>query len=276
MWKQEILEFLNDTGQQDVYFEEIAKSVLESQVFFFGEIDPYNSIIASVRINDLPKKSPVPYNLTLVEWIETKPILNKETQEPAPKRAVLVFTDDIITEQSYFSFYGEQNEWCMSPVAWGCNNSSEGMFDWSNSNIQEKLDKATLEAVCNEAMCDFYYAKMFLDILNKPNIVTKEIIPPEKVNIKRKKRNKLPLYSYKIIEISKEKVTKKNVGSEKWGYKSPIEKRYHYVRGHTKVYTKEKPLFGKTWGEFKWKEQVRGNKTLGIIEKEYHVKKDKK
>ena len=115
-------------------------------------------------------------------------------------------------------------------------------------------------------------AMVMIDIINCQNIITKNVIPPEKLNRKRIRNGKLPLYSYKILEVVKGKPKTKNAGSVPWDYKSPEAVCFHLCRGHFKTFTEERPLFGKYSGTFWWNPQSRGDRSKGVVEKDYKVK----
>ena len=50
-------------------------------------------------------------------------------------------------------------------------------------------------------------------------------------------------------------------------------RRFHSVRGHIAVYTVNAPLFGKYVGQFYIPNHMRGNRRLGVIDKEYEMGK---
>lgn len=80
----------------------------------------------------------------------------------------------------------------------------------------------------------------------------------------------LPKYEYRIItiEIPKELTKAYNIESLEH---NGIRKRYHTVRGHARYYTEDKPLFGKYTGWVWIAPHVRGDRNLGVIDKDYNV-----
>jgi len=100
-----------------------------------------------------------------------------------------------------------------------------------------------------------------IEHINQPNIEYVDHVISEKLNKKRKKKGKLPLYSYKTLKINNSKKFVKLGGSS--GI-ARAEYRAHSRRGnwHTSKTT------GKRW----WVRSCRvGDKALGVVEKEYIV-----
>jgi hypothetical protein len=106
----------------------------------------------------------------------------------------------------------------------------------------------------------------FLKIINCKNITTVDNPPPEKLNKKRAKKGKCPLFTYKTLVIKP--TGKKQSSQEAQGL---WENRVHLCRGHFKNYTEDNPLFGKYTGRYWWQPSVRGNKKKGVVMKDYRV-----
>jgi len=86
---------------------------------------------------------------------------------------------------------------------------------------------------------------------------------------KNRSSAKKPLFSYYVLQIEtkkKGKSTAKNIWSN----------RVHLCRGHMKTYTTEKPLFGKYVGNVWCPPHARGNKKMGVIKKDYKIKRQHK
>jgi len=153
-----------------------------------------------------------------------------------------------------FRFYDNKNSinWEFSGNVWLFNNNG---FFLLESIFNEDNDKDIgVLAVLEKTL-------MFL---NCKNIGTKTINAPEKLNKKRKKAGKKPIYSYKTLIIKPTLKNEKSIPKHLW------ENRIHLARGHFKTYTKDNPLFGKHTGMYWWQPQVRGNKK-GIIHKDYKI-----
>ena len=106
-----------------------------------------------------------------------------------------------------------------------------------------------------------------LSLLQCKNIATVKGENLDRLNKKRIKNNKEPSYVFNTLmvkplrylnELKKEVVNKGMI-------------KLHVAMGHFKVYTEDKPLFGKYSGKFWWQDQVRGNIKNGMVVKDYHL-----
>jgi len=111
----------------------------------------------------------------------------------------------------------------------------------------------------------------FLVILNCKNIFPMKIKAPDKLNKKRIRNNKLPIFDYHVLTINP-------FGKSKKDYKPntiPLShNRVHLCCGHFKEYTKEHPLLGRHAGLFWWQPHVRGQNKEGMVHKDYSIKSD--
>jgi hypothetical protein len=120
----------------------------------------------------------------------------------------------------------------------------------------------------NQPLClmSFYMGLKILAVINCVNVKARIVNIPEKVQKKRRKKNKLPLFSYRVLEIKGQRIDRGGTESI-----STNNTRLHLCRGHFKEYTIENPLFGKYTGTYWWQEQIRGNKKKGMIHKDYSM-----
>jgi hypothetical protein len=88
-------------------------------------------------------------------------------------------------------------------------------------------------------------------LLNCRNVVRKTTIPDEKLQRSRRKSNKIPLYSFSTLAVTG------------FGKKAGLARAIHWVRGHFKEYTPERPLFGKISGLFWWEPHLVGSPNEG-------------
>lgn len=101
----------------------------------------------------------------------------------------------------------------------------------------------------------------FLSAINCVNITSSEHIPPDKLQKARKKRGKLPLFSYRTLHIDLDRNASKSAGTGSGSHASP---RLHLRRGHARQLSP---------GKYCWvRACVVGNKDAGIVHKEYKVK----
>jgi hypothetical protein len=105
-----------------------------------------------------------------------------------------------------------------------------------------------------------------LSILNCKNITTIDNPPPAKLNKKRLKKRKQELFSYKTLII---RPTGNKQGIQQ--AQGLWNNRVHICRGHFKTYTEERPLFGRLTGRYWWQPHARGDKDVGVIQKDYKV-----
>jgi len=110
----------------------------------------------------------------------------------------------------------------------------------------------------------------FLMLLNTKNIATMDNPPPAKLNKKRIKNGKQPLFTYKTLRLQlPAKKRKKGSGP---ATATDNTTRLHLCRGHFKTYTKDNPLFGSLTGRYWWQPHARGDKSQGVVMKDYEVK----
>lgn len=113
-------------------------------------------------------------------------------------------------------------------------------------------------------------ANTILDVLSCKNVSLTPVDPPEKLNKKRIKKGKQPLYRYHVLTVDLDKGRKQSgVGRGANLGTMPV----HLCRGHFKEYTTEKPLFGRVTGRFWWQPYARGKAENGVVMKDYEIKK---
>ena len=290
MWKHEIIDAINymrklyDSMQHvgvqncfnDLYpfFLEVAK---QAQVFYFGDRD--DSLIPAVKTLKgkqffFPLKTP--YACTIFEYkCDNQDTKGMESyQHHSSKRAIVVFTSK--KRQIFFNlnYSDELKKWELPPVYLQAEEQGNWLgfhYSFFEPGAHPLITEEVVRRYNKELDDEVGACATMIDILNCQNVVTKDVLPPEKLNHKRMRNGKLPLYSYKILEVVKGKPKTKNAGWVPWDYKSPEMVRFHLCRGHFKTYTEDSKLFGKYTGTFWWSPQSRGDKSKGVIEKEYKV-----
>lgn len=289
MWKHELLPkhsimcFANDNPEKqmcaELYLqaERIRNSIQNAQIFFFGDLirdSLYETRETLTKRYNYPPLIKMPYNIIGFEY-SVKDSFKTEKMLKSTKRFILVENRQDYNCFLTFSYADEKNKWFVNPFFWVIYKDTEevGPASILSDEMQHSSAFSDIyrEQLKNDAFFEFTMAELFLDILNCNNVITKDVIPPEKLNRKRVRNGKLPLYSYKILEVVKGKPKTKNAGSVPWDYKSPEAVRFHLCRGHFKTFTEERPLFGKYSGTFWWNPQSRGDRSKGVVEKEYSV-----
>jgi len=109
------------------------------------------------------------------------------------------------------------------------------------------------------------FLHMIVTLLNCKNIGTEIVPAPLKLNKKRKKVGKQPIFSYRTLVIKPVGKKQESIPKHLWN------NRIHLTRGHFKTYTEEKPLFGRITGRFWWQPAVRGRNRDGVVMKDYKV-----
>jgi len=110
-----------------------------------------------------------------------------------------------------------------------------------------------------------YCTCFLLNILDCRNIETIDNPPPEKLNKKRIKSGKQPIFTYKTLAIKPTGKQQQSIPKHLW------ENRIHLCRGHFKTYTEDAPLFGRYTGRYWWQPSVRGRNKEGVVMKDYKV-----
>ena len=136
--------------------------------------------------------------------------------------------------------------------------------------LSEEIDPKTSFELGQDDQRDLYVLNSALILLNCKNIETKENVPPEKINKKRRKKGKQELFTYKTLQLCLPATQKSNLDTAE--SKNDEAKRIHLCRGHFKIYTDENRLFGKHIGVYWWQPHLRGDKKSGLVEKDYAIK----
>jgi hypothetical protein len=133
---------------------------------------------------------------------------------------------------------------------------------FENNKIKTVAMPETSDVVQVLDGCSFI-ALAFLSALNCKNVVSIETKPPQKLQIKRKKGGRIPLFSYWTLHLNLEKTSGHSLSNSS-DIKNSL--RLHLRRGHIRQY---KP------GYWTWVNAcVVGNNKTGIIQKDYSVKYD--
>ena len=112
-----------------------------------------------------------------------------------------------------------------------------------------------------------YAVNISLLLLSCRNIELRETAAPEKLNRKRKRSGRQPVFSFYTLRLVPVTRRQKSIPAHLW------HNRIHLYRGHFKSYSPEKPLFGKLAGRYWWQWSVRGNKELGAVDKDYNMER---
>jgi hypothetical protein len=97
-----------------------------------------------------------------------------------------------------------------------------------------------------------------LGLLNTRNVVETELVDNERVSKKRERHGKRPLFSYKLLKVRPNIITRVGVG----GSGGHRDLRLHFVQGHWKH---------RKTGLFYWSHHTRGKSEHGVVYKDYEV-----
>jgi len=264
MWKHEILETFEKESNisTKTFLQYVRQQLLASHQFFIDGMEKVRENIKTIT-KELQNKelcfasAPMPYNSTLLCCKIYNKYKSAQLFCPHPDIPKLNVIFSFIGIESVAD--GKKGAWVLVP---GCIVVEESGA--SKIGLISKEDKEDFKAELNHSGSRLFALSK---IISCKNISAETIKPPEKVNKKRIKNGKLPLYSYHVLNISP-------FGSKKNGQtneQSSNLHRLHFCRGHFKEYTAEKPLFGRITGLYWWQPTLRGNKDLGFVDKDYNV-----
>ena len=109
-----------------------------------------------------------------------------------------------------------------------------------------------------------------MGLLNCKGVEQEAVDPPPALSKKRVRHGHLPLVRYHTLRI-RVPGTKRYVdlNAIRTMRENPVPFGLHYVRGHFKTYTAERPLLGRAVGTFYWPPCLKGKASAGVIGKTY-------
>jgi hypothetical protein len=240
----------------------IITSISNAQQFHMGNIEDLqkfsNHLAGHILFkDDMAENVRLPYKLTWFDYTsmsKNKPskigILAEENKK-----------DEIVA--IFFGFSSKLNFWVALPyrikisIGTGCSELKNLYSDITKEEVEShfQLEKGFWLGGLNISLL----------FLSCKNIGVNKILPPEKLNFKRKNQGKTPLFSYHVLYLRQTSPKEKSIPQNLW------KNRIHLCRGHFKLYTIEHPLFGKFTGRYWWQAQARGNRKMGIILKDYEI-----
>lgn len=161
-----------------------------------------------------------------------------------------------------YAFYLDQNGQILSDLG----------VAYTMTRDAELIEKKVLNHVFADTL-PFLFA-LSLTHCRNVEVIEQELPPPI---IKKRKEKGIPVYKFKMIVIKpvggKRIVnTKKGEPAIQHNGMMPL----HFVRAHFKVYTEERPLFGKHSGTYFWHQFAKGSDKYGEITKGYSVEPEEK
>ena len=101
------------------------------------------------------------------------------------------------------------------------------------------------------------------------NVRTEEVVAPIALQRARSRRGKLPLYRYHVLKVAPFGERIRGGGAPQLRPIGPLV-AIHFVRGHFKEYSSERPLFGKLTGLWWWQPHLAG-RARRIVDKDYEI-----
>lgn len=291
----------------DMLYREGVKLLIDNiknaQHFYLGDFQDLKQPLKTTLtedcqlfMNESSQFARLPYKKCWFEFDNKK--VDVPLEEDVPKRGMLVIelAEDLIwvwivnyvkamgmwslSPQQYYITIGKtlvENEAVFKLIkAFHAKDNNQKPLEESigNSNvfpmpISVHLNAKTRISLAHDDNRDLYVLNSALLLLNCKNIETVEVKPPEKLNKKRRKNGKQEIFVYKTLRLSLP-ATKKEHSKNSENLEEA--NRIHLCRGHFKIYTEINPLFGKYTGIYWWQPHIRGSKSEGIIEKDYHIK----
>lgn len=149
--------------------------------------------------------------------------------------------------------------------------NAEGFITSSISDTFEDMNiNKPPETYFNSVVKWFKVCLLALHFLSCSKVRTEEVLPPKRLlgNKALKRGQRQPVH-YKVLDIEPLKVLLRTEGRmDEVGIKQALTN----VRGHWRIYTPEKPLFGHFVGKVFIKDHARGSSELGIIKNTYNIK----
>ncbi len=237
-----------------------------------------------------------PFETTLIDYAYKSWVPDSHRDFDCPKRAILSVqtSDPNVYFIAIFLFAAETGRWDLFPGVFFCSPSMRFMETEMRKDLNLKkghvfpvAEQAHTNKVVFRSMApipesqqngffidaaeELYIVNLFLMLLSCKNIVSESVRRPAKLQKKRLKKGKSPLFSYKVLKV----LLPGNSRASRPGTGTGNTQRMHLCRGHFKSFTEEKPLFGSHTGRYWWQPQMRGDLTKGEISKEYLTKRRK-
>lgn len=218
----------------------------------------------------------LPYNIMWIDFIVNDPDRKRGSFKVGFLSTALY--QDVIALYIFTSGEGD-NQFKLSPIVFICDVQARPLSDCglkSNTDVDflsfVHLDNDA-EAEEAEETFNFYlvFAGVFnriILLLNCKNISTQKKAAPKALNKKRRKRCKTELYSYHTLKV----VMPRKSGGHHECLLGDLHNRSHLRMGHFKMFTRERPLFGKHVGVYWWGPHWAGRNRNGVVMKDYEVR----
>lgn len=216
-----------------------------------------------------------PFDTVWFEWtVEDRPLLPKYASLILKSESPTNPKEDLLTIYS-FIFQGDNKKWRFVPILSKVDMAiKEAATYWMHTDEytkripqrdQDELKKINKYCLSCISLC--------LRFLNCRNVEVIKRIPDEKLQKKRKKYGKQPMFTYHILEIKD--MRKKNIYPDDHTPTKMGKLRHHQMPARVAYYTADKPLFGnpKLTGWYAFKSHWRGDPNKGTIIRDYETEK---
>ena len=262
----------NLTSDRRKYVEWIRSMLSCSTEIFAGERAGYDDMCLKIdRRDELLYRHGyhLPFPSTLISYsMASYGSALKDEQRLSSKRSNLVVDRQRSIDIFNFSYDDGNKKWVLWPFAMSI--SKDDSADDIDGIDFCGIGEPSISVIGREFVPELVVTKTILDVLSCKNVSLTPVEPPEKLNKKRIKNGKQPLYRYHVLTVDLDKGRKQSgVGRGANLGTMPV----HLCRGHFKEYTTEKPLFGRVTGRFWWQPYARGKAENGVVMKDYEIKK---
>jgi hypothetical protein len=251
----------------------VSELVRKSQQFFVGDIkelhNPFKSMDGKPLLSANKEYLRLPYNIITIMgtcFTDYNRMENDELLVTKETTLIQELVKDELWDIFSISYSKRYNKWVLVPTFFIADLKKEETKVGLMSDEYIKWDKVKKSA--EECGINAQMAINTILLLNCKNIGVETIKPPEKLNKARKRKGKLPLFTYKTLKIQIPGKKHASIKNDPTGEHN----RIHFCRGHFKEYTSDKPLFGKITGLWWWQPHVRGRNNEGIVFKDYELK----
>ena len=280
MFAHQVIDKLNESKTKNNFFEQnILNSIKQSQKFHFGSMDELNEMVKLDENKNLfsYQEQPIklPYDNCWFDYTIDSGKFAVGFLIDVQFGHILPYSGEIENDDEYYYSF-DSLMFVRSPVhGWMlCSKGARVRI-----STETRCGKISICPLINHPMLWDGQANVIpaylsniektVRLLNCKNIQTEKIQAPAKLNKKRVKSGKQPIFDYHVLNL----VLPSN---KKRGYQeqtTPLShNRVHLCRGHFKEYTKEHPLFGRHTGLYWWEPSVRGQNRDGVVMKDYNIK----
>jgi len=270
-------------GENLKHIPELCKLIKSSHKFHYGDMEKLSELfpepLRAFQDSTMREDLIWPYDLCLFEYNQ----VSRRNGELIQYAILAQTFEEAPSEFEFHAFYKSGSltagKWLVEPLF--CYVKMDGDIEPGKGNTKIMLvwnpgESGGIDFDPPFEVTDYfdkvYTAKFWviicaLRLLNAEGVAVKTIWPKKRLQAARKKKNKIPLFTYKTLVIDPKKPRYPD-GEPKDMWKN----RLHFCRAHKKHYSAERPAFGHFVGTVYCPAHIRGNKRLGAVIKDYVLK----